>query len=229
MKLLEEIKKKLNDLAEEKTKLFSKRIIPTNLPILGVKIPDLRKLARTIAKNDYALFLKECDQSSYELMLLEGIVIAICPCSLQQRFSYLEKFIPIIENWAVHDSLVSSLKCTKQYPMEFLKFLSQYQYSKNEYEVRFVAVMLMCYYLNDTYVDQAFLMIQNLCLNAFYAKMGVAWFLATAMIDYSSYVYSYLDHCNDEALVRMTIRKIRDSHRISSDVKEKILQYKHLF
>lgn len=227
--MIDRIKKQLNELAEEKTKLFSQRIIPTVLPILGVKTPDLRKLAKIIVKEDYRLFLAECDQSSYELMLLEGIVIGIAPCSIQERFELLDKFLPKIENWAVHDGLVTSLKSAKKYPEEFLEYLSKYQNSKKEYEVRFVAVMLMCYFLNDDYIHRAFNMIEHLNIETFYAKMGVAWFLATAIVSYSSLVYSYLDQVTDEEVVRMTIRKVRDSYRVSAEDKEKILQYKHLF
>ena len=66
---IKEIKKKLSELAESEKAAassangdksqyadFSKSLNPTSLPMLGVRLPDLRKLAKEIAKDDYKKF-----------------------------------------------------------------------------------------------------------------------------------------------------------------------------
>ena len=111
-----------------------------------------------------------------------------------------------------HETISSSLKANK------------YITSKKEYEVRFVALMLMSYYLEDKYINIAFEIINKLYLVDYYSKMGVAWFLATAAINYPDLVYNYLDYSKDIELKRMTVRKLRDSFRIDDKYKEIILK-----
>lgn len=221
--MIEEIKKQLNQFATPKNKEFNSKIVITNLPILGVKIPVLRKMAKEINQKDFRLFLKEYDESSYELALIKAYVIAGAKIELEERFKELDDFIPTIDNWAVHDGLVSSLKCTKKHMKEMRDYILKYQTSTKEYEVRFVAVMFMTYYMEEVYLEENLKVIQNLNIQTYYAKMGVAWFLATAMIDYPNQIMDYLSQVQDKELKKMTIRKIRDSYRIPQKLKEQVL------
>ena len=225
--MLEKIKQDLNSLATIKLRDFQAKLIPNSLPILGVKIPDLRKYAKRLCKEDYELFLKEYDASSFELQLLYAYVISTAKMDFSIRINYLRAFIPTIIDWAVCDGLVSSLKITKDHLEEVFNFLMEFKDSHNEFEVRFVAVMLMSYYLNDTYVCQAIQIIQALDLSTYYAKMGAAWFIATLMIDYNEEAFKMLEETKDVKLVQFTIRKARDSYRISNENKDRILQYKN--
>ncbi len=224
--MIEDIKKELNGMATEKLRDFQSRLIPNSLPILGVKIPDVRKLAKRLCREEYHSFLIEYDESSFEIELLYAFVIAQAKMDFSSRISYLKAFIPRIRDWAICDCLVASLKCTKQNPELMLAFLKEYQKSTREYEVRFVAVMLLSYYLNDEYVVEAVNMIQSLDCTTYYAKMGVAWFIATLMIQYKEEAFAILKSTRDTKLIQMTIRKVRDSYRISKEDKELILKLK---
>ncbi|MDE6414402.1 MAG: DNA alkylation repair protein [Anaeroplasmataceae bacterium] len=224
--MLEEIKKRLSELATPKTQSFSYKLIPNSLPILGCKFPDLRKLAKEINKGDYQVFLREYDQSSFELQLLYSYVISSAKMSIEERIEYLRKFVPTVQDWAVCDGLISSLKCSKKYPKEMLKFILEYQNSHKEFEVRFLAEMLMAYYLTPEYVSEAVKIIYTLDIKEYYAKMGVAWFIATLMIDYKEYAIEFLKTIEDPVVIKMAIRKIRDSYRISKEIKEEVLFYK---
>lgn len=224
--MIKEIKQQLNELATPKTQNFSKKLIPNSLPILGCKFPDLRKLAKEICKKDYTLFLKEYDASSFELQLLYAYVISAAKMSEEERRAYLRDFVPKIQDWAVCDGLISSLKCTKKYPKEMLEFILEYKTSHSEFEVRFLAEMLMAYYLTEEYVDLAVDIVLSLDITAFYAKMGVAWFIATLMINYKEKAFDVLKNLEDPVTVGMAIRKTRDSYRISKEVKEEVLFYK---
>ncbi|MCM1131271.1 MAG: DNA alkylation repair protein [Roseburia sp.] len=224
--MIEAIKEKLKELSTTKTQNFSSRLIPNSLPIIGCRFPDLRKLSKEICKGDYQVFLKEYDASSFELELLYAYVISTAKMSIEDRISQLRKFVPAILDWAVCDGLISSLKCTKKYPKEMLKFILEYQNSHQEFEVRFLAEMLMTYYLTPEYVEQAVLIILTLDIEAYYAKMGVAWFIATLMINYKEKAFYLLKQIDDPITIGMAIRKIRDSYRISKEDKEEVLFYK---
>lgn len=224
--MLENIIMQLKEFSSNKIQDFSKKLIPTDLPILGVRVPDLRKLAKEIVKKDYVTFLEECDDRYFELQLLKGYVIGIAPMAFEKRIDYLKKFVPQIKDWAVCDGLVSSLKCTKKNYEAMLEYILSYKESHQEFEVRFLAVMLMNYYLTSDYVSKAVDVILQLDIEKYYAKMGVAWFIATLMIEYPELAFQALDQIEDAKTIQLTIRKVRDSYRIPFETKEKILFYK---
>ena len=223
---LEEIKRRLSELSSLKIQEFSKKLIPNSLPILGCKIPDVRKLAKEICKGDFYLFLKEYDASSYELQLCYAYVISAAKMSIEERISYLRVFVKEIQDWAVCDGLISSLKCTIKHQKEMFEFIKEYQDSHQEFEVRFLAEMLMWYYITPEYVEISCQIIQGLCIDQYYAKMGVAWFIATLMVSYKEQAYFLLEHIEDPITVHFAIRKIRDSYRIDIEDKNRVLMYK---
>lgn len=223
---LVEVKERLNDMVSQKICNFSKKLIPNSLPVLGCKIPDVRKLAKEICKGDYNTFLQEYDASSYELQLCYAYVIASAKMTIEERISYLRPFIKTIQDWAVCDGLVSSLKCTLKNQKEMLDYIIEYQDSQEEFEVRFLAEMLMWYYITPEYVEKSCEMILKLCIEKYYAKMGVAWFIATLMISYKEEAYRLLSKIEDPITINFAIRKIRDSYRISLEDKNAVLAYK---
>lgn len=223
---LNEIKSKLNEMSSLKIREFSKKLIPNSLPILGCKVPEVRKLAKEICKGDFYLFLKEYDASSYELQLCYAYVIATSKMPLEERISYVRSFIKTIQDWAVCDGLVSSLKCITKNLKEWLVLLKEYQNSHQEFEVRFIAEILMCYYITPEYVGESCQMIQSLCIEKYYSKMGMAWFIATLMIYYKKEACQLLEKIEDPEVINYAIRKIRDSYRISIEDKNHVLMYK---
>lgn len=224
--VIEEIKEELSLLAKANLKKFNERLIPNALPIIGVKLPDLRRLAKRICKENYETFLLEYDASSFELQMLYGFVISFAEMKLEHRIRYLKSFVPTIQDWAICDSLVSALKCTEENRDDILSYLQEYQSSHKEFEIRFVVVMLMSYFLIDSYVDKAINIVQNLEFKTYYAKMGVSWFIATLIIQYQQKALDLLDYLKDEEITSFTIRKIRDSYRVKKELKEKILEFR---
>lgn len=223
---LNEVKRRLTELSTIKIQNFSKKLIPNSLPILGCKVPDVRKLAKEICKGDYQIFLKEYDASSYELQLCYGLVIANAKMSFEERKVYIQEFVKTIQDWAVCDCFVGSLNFTKKNMQETLDFIKVYQSSKEEFEVRFLAVMLMSYYITPEFVLEACQIIPTLYIEKYYAKMGVAWFIATLMVSYPKEAYHLLDTLEDSTTRNLAIRKIRESFRVSEIDKTRVLAYK---
>ena len=224
--MIDQIKNYIASNASNKLSSFNSKLIKTNSPIYGVRTPLLRDIAKKIASGVYKLFLEECDNSSYEITLIEGFVIGYAKMSLDEKFYYMDRFIPKIDNCVVHDGFVSSLKFTKKNPTDMYEYLMKYVNSKKEFEIRFVAIMLMSYYINDKYIDNDLDIISRLDIHTYYAKMGVAWFLSRAASKYKNKVFEYLLKEKDKQLISMTIRKIRDSYLIDQEFKDQIMQLK---
>nr|MDE5714559.1 DNA alkylation repair protein [Anaeroplasmataceae bacterium] len=147
--MIKQVKQELIALSSSQMANYSHKLIPNSLPILGVSIPNIRKLAKKFCKLDFRGIIEEYDSSSFELQMLVGIIIATAPLSLEERFTYLNEFIPKICDWAVCDCLVNSLKCCKDHLRETLDFILKYKTSQKEFEVRFLVVMLLNYYINE--------------------------------------------------------------------------------
>lgn len=103
--MIENIRMRLEQLSEEDYKKFNENLLPGTEHVLGVRMPKLRTLAKEVAKEDFRTYLDEAhekisaDQGSYhEEIMLEGLVIAYAKMELEERFFYLDRFVPKIHN-----------------------------------------------------------------------------------------------------------------------------------
>ena len=105
---IEDIKSELLALAGNKGQSqyaeFSKSLNPTSLPMLGVRLPELRKVAKKIASDDYRLFLSQNPMDCFEMETLQAMVIGYAKDSLDEILSCAAAFIPKIHDWSVNDS-----------------------------------------------------------------------------------------------------------------------------
>ena len=138
---------------------------------------------------------------------------------------YLDDFIPKIHDWSVNDSLCQTFKIAKKFPEETFKVLMKYKDSHREYEVRVVAIMLMSQFLDDVHIDTVIGIINNLYTEDFYAKMGVAWAVATIMAKYPDKCTEYMlspDNRLDEWTYKKALQKMKESYRVDNAVVERI-------
>ncbi|MBR1617255.1 DNA alkylation repair protein [bacterium] len=206
--MIKEIKKELNQIKRTK---------------FGISIPELRKFAKKIAKNNYKDFIENNDYSTYELKLLHAFVLGYIKDDINNLITYFEAFIPQVDDWAVNDSLCQNFKIIRKYPEIFWNFLMKYKNSKKEFENRIVAVCLLSHYLNDNYIDKVIKILDNLNTSDYYSKMGVAWAFATIMGKYPKKCLNYLQSKNchlDKTTYSKTLQKIRESLRVTEDIKK---------
>ncbi|MCD7722414.1 MAG: DNA alkylation repair protein [Clostridiales bacterium] len=201
---------------------FHKKLIPNidENKIIGVRVPELRKIAKRLNGNDFAW-------DYYEEKMLHGFYIGYSDESYEKKLAMLDDFVPKIDNWAVCDCAVASFKFISQNQKSFLKYLQKYIESDREYELRFAAVILMDYYLTDTYIDYCLDFYLNAKSEHYYVKMAVAWGLSKAFAEYEDRVLTMLQrHLLDKDTERMTIGKINDSYRVSADAKQRLKSIK---
>lgn len=209
----------LNELfkyADVEYKTFHKKLIPnvSEEKIIGVRIPQLRKIAKCLDNNDFGW-------DYYEEIMLHGFYIGYKKLDLSQRLKMLDEFIPKIDNWAVCDCVCSTLKFVKKNQAEFLDFLQKYMYSDKEYDVRFAVITLMDYYLDDEYIDYTLNYLKNIRSEYYYVNMGAAWAFCTAFSKYKDKVLPLLENRQlSSEIHNMTISKIRDSYRVDKETKE---------
>ncbi len=188
----------------------------------GISIPEVRKLAKRIAKNNYKEFFETNDFSTFELRILHAFTLGYVKDDINTLLEYFEKFIPYVNDWATNDSLCQNFRVARKEQNEVWNFLMRYKDSKKEFEIRIVAVVLLSHYLNDEYIERVFKVIDNLNTDDYYSQMGVAWAVATIMGKYPSRCLEYLTSkgCHlDQPTYNKALRKIRESFKVSKEMK----------
>lgn len=218
----ENIKDILNEYIDEKFKDFTSALIPGARPILGVRVPILRKFAKEIAEGDWQTYLREASEDSYEEVAIKGFVIGYAKAELEVLLPYIAEHIEKINDWSLCDGFCSNLKVVKKHREEILEFLLPYAKIDDEFKQRVVAVMLMTYYLTDEYIDMTLKVLDNLKNEKYYCKMAVAWAIATAWAKQREKTYCYmLDGYNtlDDWSYNKAIQKMLESYRVSDEDK----------
>lgn len=186
-----QIRRQLLAAADTKYREFHQGLCPQADRMIGVRIPLLRRLAREISRADFRTYLAAARAQTqyYEEIMLEGIIIATAPMSLDDRLAYLRDFIPKIDNWAVCDSVAASFKLqpndqresstalsaesalrTSRTPSALgtvpraalWEFLQPYTRSKEPFAVRFALVVFLDYFLTPDYLPQIFNLLREL-------------------------------------------------------------------
>lgn len=217
-----EIRTRLESMAEAKYKEFSQALIPGCRPILGVRIPALRAFARELAKDDWRTYLDNAVDDTFEEVNLQGFVIGYAKSYYETLLPYIKNYVAKINDWSLCDGFCATLKITKKYKSEFKELLKEYAYKDTEFDQRFVAIMLMNYYLEDEDIDETLAMLDALKHDSYYRKMGVAWAVATAMAKQREKTLEYMQPGNntlDEWTYNKSIQKMIESYRISDEDK----------
>ncbi len=192
----------------------------------GIRVPVLRDYAKQLYKK--GVVPADIDTLYYEELILRGLLTGLVK---YKSFDEMKKAVllhlPYITNWALCDTFCGSLKQTKKYLPEMLGFITPFIASKNEYEVRFAAVMLLSYYITDEYIDNTLKLLGKIVHEGYYAKMAVAWALSVALVKYYDKTLDFIkDNRLDSFTHNKAIQKARESYRITTEQKEELQKYK---
>lgn len=225
----EKIKKKLLELSDEKYKNFHKGLCPGTENILGVRVPILRNYAKEIFKeNDWKQTIKQIDNEYYEEIMLQGMLIGQAKNEdINVILEYIKNFVPKIDNWAVCDIFCADLKITKKYKKEIWDFIQQYLKSDKEFELRFVVVMILDYYIDEEYLKKIFSIFEKIKKDDYYVKMSVSWAISICLIKYYDETIKYLKTSKIDIWTHnKAIQKAIESYRIPQDKKEVLKRMK---
>ena len=214
-----EIFEKLNELADEKYKKFHTGLCPNSSEIIGVRVPDLRNLAKEIIQTtDVEEYLNNALDNTYEERLLQGMVLGLWKTDIDTFTKYLKKFIPKINSWAVCDVSVAGFKITKK-NMEYMwKFNQNYLKSNKEFELRFAIVMMLDFYITEEYIDEVLKILNTIKSEEYYVRMAVAWTLQVAFVKFPEKTMKFLEENNiDDWTYNKALQKILESYRVDKE------------
>lgn len=216
--LLQDINENIDNAYRE----YTMNLIPNENNLLGVRIPILRKIAKKHFNQTGIDLFSVMLHSSMEEVLIHGFMISMIK-DIDTSINEIRAFLPLITNWSICDSFCSSLKIINKYPEKIWKLVREYIESEAEYEVRFAIVVLLNYYINDSYIDDTIALLLKVKHSGYYVRMAKSWALAMCYIKNSSKVERYLTGFYlDDFTLRKTYSKILDSYQVEISKKNAI-------
>lgn len=201
-------------------KRFNSRLVETNYPMVGVRVPVLRQMAKALVQSgEWQTFLQQ-QPVYYEDVQLRAFVLGLVPVTVEKRMQLLEQFFPYMDNWAVTDGLCSSLKEVKAHPDTYWNWLQTLYESDAPYTRRFIYVMYLTYYVTSEYLDEVLIQLEQETTEHYYIQMAVAWAVSIAYIKAPEKVLPFLQHTMMPTWnYNKAIQKICESRQIDAGTK----------
>ena len=200
---------------------FQSKLLPTvaRETVIGVRTPELRKMAKQICKTPVAQeFLQTLPHRYFDENQLHAFILSE-EKDFNTCIAELEQFLPYVDNWATCDQL--SPRCFKKSTMELLPFIRKWMRSTHTYTKRFGIGSLMRYFLDETFQPEYLEWVASIKSDEYYIRMMQAWFFATALAKQWDAALPYIQQRRlDTVAHRMTIQKAVESFRITDEQKE---------
>ena len=210
---------------------FQSKIINTNLKIMGVKVPNLRKFAKEFYKSKTEIEFNEKTDIYFECVLLEGLLIAF-ETDKDKLKDKLEKFFVKMDNWAVVDMVVSSLIAFKKNlsndDFEYFKSLLKL---KNIFTVRFGIVCLLKFFGDKKHNKEVFEALETVICGEYYVDMAIAWLISEIIIQNPQNAEKIVEKIKlinnlNQFIVNKSVQKVCESFRINDEIKKKLRKMK---
>lgn len=221
------VREQIFELADAEYREFQTKLCPGIPNIIGVRVPALRKLAKQIAKGDWQTYMKEAQDEYYEEIMLQGMVLGYTKADIDYILSYVDAFVPKIDNWATCDVFCSGLKITNLHMEDVWKYLQKYLKSTEEFELRYAVVMILSFYIQEDYIDRIFEITDGIKHDGYYVKMAVAWLISICYIKFPEKTMQYLkDNSLDDFTYNKALQKIIESLRVDKETKNNLRSMK---
>lgn len=218
----------LHNNSDQKYKEFHAKIVANEKSnILGIKTPQLKKIALEISKGNFQEFIKLNNHKYYEEIIIHGLIVSYLKDDFNKVINYFDQFLIYIDNWAICDVVCSNMKIFKKNQENGFTKINEYLNSQNNWYKRVGIVLLNAHYINDDYIDKILTICQKINSSDYYVLMANAWLISTCYIKYPLKTENLLKTKTlDKFTQNKAISKIRDSYRVNKINKDNLLKYK---
>lgn len=228
--MTDDIIAKLANLAQgnESYATFNRRIVNTKMDVIGVRVPDLRRLARELAGNMSAADISRLlatPSNLYEYVLLRGLLITRAKISDEEAIKLTRQYLPRVDSWAHIDTFVEK---KRRFAGDiWWEFALECLQSSEEFTVRYGVISLMANFLDESHIQRVFAALRNVKHDGYYVKMALAWLYATAAVNFFELTLSELESGQIDAWTRnKAYQKMRESRRFTPEQQEIIARKK---
>lgn len=244
----QEIREYLITLSEEDYQKFSSGLVPGVNHMLGIRLPQLRRVAKEIAKKDWKAAMEEPDYY-FEERMLRGMVLSYASKDMDKMLPYIADFIPMVDNWSVCDSVFMGMNLFQKDRERAWEFIQPYLHSDREFEIRVALIIMMQHLLKcdcgghkisrlrtvtmenlsdvaeekGLYLDKILTAVDKVQTSAYYASMAASWLVTEAFCCFPYHTYRYLQENHlDDRTYNKAVQKIVESRIPSEEVKEQL-------
>ena len=200
---------------------FIMRGIPSERPFIGVRIPKIREIVKSIPYEEITGLL-DATPVAFEEVLFRGMLIARLP--YQSVLKYFDSQVNIIDDWCSCDTFCSEIRpIIKKQRNDFLdKKVEKLLQSEKEFPTRIGLVILKNNYMDFDYLFTIFDRVENLKdREEYYVKMAIAWLIAECFTKFPEETLGFLKSTKlPKWTFNKTISKICDSYRVDDEMKE---------
>lgn len=225
--ITEEIRNRLFELQDTKYRDFQSGLIPgvEAEAFIGVRTPELRKLAKEFAKKeDIDEFLKELPHKYFDEDQLHAFIIS-GEKDYEKALGELDAFLPYVNNWATCDQM--SPKVFKKHRDKLLVEIDKWLKSELTYTIRFGIGMLMEHFLDEDYDVKYPETVAQIRSEEYYVNMMIAWYFATALAKQYDTILPFIEGKKlDTWTHNKAIQKAVESYRITPEQKEYLKKLK---
>ena len=186
--------------------------------MIGVRTPELKKLAKELFGSDVAnKFIETLPHEYFDENQLHAFLISLIK-DYDTCLKEVDRFLPYIDNWGTCDQL--SPKVFAKHKDELIVDIKRWVKSKHVYTVRFAIGMLLNLYLDESFQEEYLELVSKVKSDEYYINMMIAWYFATALAkQYDATIKNIEDKCLDPWVHNKTIQKAVESYRISDNQK----------
>jgi len=218
------LQKTLFSLRDTDYQKFQSKLIP-NIDaerIIGVRTPELRKLAKQMTDQD--IFLKQLPHTYFEENQLHAFLLNE-EKNFGKLISQIEAFLPFVYNWATCDQLRPKVFAKNREVL--LSCIRRWLNSDHVYTIRFGMEMLMCHYLDDHFNPEFPAWVASVTHEDYYVRMMVAWYFVTALAKQYDAVLPYItEYRLDKWTHNKAIQKATESFQITPSQKKFLRQFR---
>ncbi len=200
----------------ERRKAFTDKLIPESpYKSIGVPIPEIRKIAKTLTTQDLEV-------NYIEDIILKGLFIVTSKqTAFEEKIPLLEEFYPYIVSWMVTDVLASSIYLKKEEKDEAFHYFFSLIDREESMVRRFGIITLLSNFFDEEHWKLVIDKISSIESDHYLLNMAIAWCVSVAYAKYkreSDYCFALLS----EPVKKLAKQKCRDSKRVSKEDKERL-------
>ena len=215
------IQKELFKLQDKDYRLIQVKTITNINPdtIIGVRTPELRKLAKELYKsNNYEEFINDLPHKYFDENQLHAFIISEIKDYDKCLYEF-KKFLLYVDNWATCDQ--STPKVFSKNLDKLINEIKKWIKSKETYTIRFGISMLMRNYLDDNFKEEYLELVSKIKSDEYYVNMMIAWYFATALAKQYDSTIKYIENNKLDIWVHnKTIQKAVESYRVTDEHKD---------
>ncbi len=199
---------------------FHGGLTKTSYDRMGVRVPDLRAMAKEIIRSgEWRGFLAVRSIIYYEHAMLAGIVTASVREPYEDKIVRLREFSSCIDDWAVCDITCSSL--SSRDPRLFGD-MQEFSSSAEVWLARMGLVTILGNFADREHLDRIRETIDGIRAKGYYIDMAVGWLICTVESHDEGAGIELIETSDiSDEVKKIAAAKMRDSYRVTEKSKKK--------